>query len=244
MALPVRTSLERVQVDAATPTAGHGPHADVGGLADLLEPTTPLARSVRVRVPAQLQDFAFADTVSTRGLPHEEATPPSSGPIFVNDVHGTTQCVTPFGFSLPPAFRQHQLESSSRVRSTGLRDTFRKSLEETRDMWARTATIVVVDGGRAGGLRCFFHRLLTLWSFWQWGPADLARAAAIGLAVFVVTALVGATAIDPAPVARATALGNQAADHASEVRQTRTLDQHTGHKQLARTKASRVYPTR
>lgn len=172
--------------------------------------------SVRAPAPIQLQDFAFADTVFARELPDDELPPPS-GPIYVNDSLGNTQCVTPLSFRLPHAAEDVDLATRLRVAFAHVRHAVRGALEEMRELWAGTAEMV--DGGAAGSA---FARVLALWSCFQWSPADLTRAAMIGLAVFVTAAAIGATTLD---------LGDGDVCAASAgVRGPRTLDQHTGKK--------------
>jgi hypothetical protein len=218
--------------------------SELRGLADVLEPEARISRvepmvapPVSVRAPVQVQDFAFADTVIARELPPDEPTPPS-GPIFVNDVSGSTQCVTPLAFPLPSAAEDADMETRARVFSAHIRHTVRYSLEEMRELWAGTAEIV--DGSPADSparsAARFFRRVVALWSCWQWERTDVTRAALIGLGVFAVTAAIGATTARPHD--RRSADGDSSsASSATEVRATHTLDQHTGRNAAVRTKA-------
>ncbi|MBX3189031.1 MAG: hypothetical protein KF819_18565 [Labilithrix sp.] len=204
--------------------------SELGGLADVLEPIVP--PPVSVRAPVQVQDFAFADTVSAREL---EEPAPASGPIFVNDLAGSTQCVTPLAFPLPPASADARLSTRARVLSAHFRHSVRHSVEEMKELWAGTAEIVDGDAPTAAPASPagrFVRRVLALWSCWQWDRTDLTRAAMIGLGVFVVAAVVGATTMSAGDAADA-----DAASGASEVRATRTLDQHTGRNPVVRAKA-------
>ena len=183
--------------------------------------------SVRAPAPIQLQDFAFADTVVAQEL-REDELPPPSGPIYVSDSLGNTQCVTPLAFRLPDAAEDVALGTRLRVALAHLRHAMRGSIEEMRELWAGTAQMV--DGGaNASG----FHRVLAMWSCFQWSRTDLTRAAIIGLAVFVTAGAIGATTLG---------LGEGAASAAGPdgsrtgVRAGRTLDQHTGKKSVVHAK--------
>jgi hypothetical protein len=217
--------------------------ASFGGLADVLEPDpdaiTSMRRldvasvrhpslrghaappvSVRAPAPVQIEDFAFADTVVASELPDD--APPPSGPIFVNDEQGHTQCVTPLAFPLPPAAEHADLRTRLRVWTAHLRHAVRRSREEMRDLWAGTAEMVNGDGSQVArsGWTTLLRRAFALWSCFQWSRADLTRAALIGLAVFLMAAAAGAASIDLGPRAAAS----------SEVRPGHTLEQHTGRK--------------
>lgn len=205
-----------------------------GGLADVLEPDSdaitskrsmPAASvrhpSLRAVAPAQVQDFAFADTVFASEL-LDDGAPPPSGPIFVQDPMGNTQCVTPLAFRLPPPADDLDLPTRVRVLLARARHAFRGSVEEMSGLWADTDEMV--EAGNAGAAR-HFRRFLALWSFFHWSRADVTRAAMIGLAVFITAAAIGATTMD---------IGGDAAS--SEVRARRTLDQHTGKNFVARSK--------
>lgn len=221
--------------------------ARFGGLADVLEPdpdaVTSMRRldaasvahlrraslrshsappiSVRTPAPEQVQDFAFADTVFAKELPGDEAPP--SGPIFVNDPMGHTQCVTPLAFPLPPAGDDLDFATRMRVLLAHLRHGVRHSREEMHELWAGTAEIVNGEGAapeNASSMPLVLRRIAALWSCFQWSRADLTRAAVIGLAVFVAAAALGAATMD---------LGGRSAA-GSEVRAGRTLEQHTGKK--------------
>lgn len=217
-----------------------------GGLADVLEPDPDddAVTSARGQVLSAslvgVQDFAFADTVFAKTLPGDEAPP--SGPVYVNDATGRTQCMTPLAFPLPPAGEGVDLASRLRLRMAHWRHAVRRSRGEMRELWAGTAEMVEGGAGdpraqgtigsssidvRLVGLVRLVRRVVALWSCFQWSPADLTRAAAIGLAVFVVAAAIGATTID---------FGSAAAAASHEVRATRTLDQHTGSRIVIRDK--------
>jgi hypothetical protein len=230
--------------------------ASFGGLADVLEPDPdaitstrrlgaaaaarvrtppPSLRghsappiSVRPPAPIQLQDFAFADTVFAKELGDDELPPPS-GPIYVNDSRGNTQCVTPLAFPLPEAGEHASLATRLRVALAHLRHAIRGSLDEMRELWAGTAEMV--DGGVAGSR---FARVLALWSCFQWSRADLTRAAMIGLAVFITAGAIGATSLDFDGDSDGSA--TRSAASGTEVRPGRTLDQHTGKKNVVRVK--------
>jgi hypothetical protein len=210
-----------------------------GGLADVLEPDpdaiTSMRRlgasraaapvSVRTPAPIQLHDFAFADTIVAKELLEDELAPPS-GPIYVSDSMGNTQCVTPLAFPLPEAAEHVDLGTRLRVLHAHVRHAVRGAFEEMRDLWAGTAEMV--DGGASGSR---LARVLALWSCFQWSRADLTRAAVIGLAVFVTTAALAATTLDFGDGASS---GTAAAS--TGVRGGRTLDQHTGKKTVVHAK--------
>lgn len=223
--------------------------ASFGGLADVLEPDAAAIASVRrvgaasmrsgslrargaapislrSPLPIQVQDFAFADTVSATELPDDEGVPPS-GPIYVNDPAGHTQCVTPLAFPLPPAGADVDFATRVRVLLAHVRHAIRRSWEEMREIWEGTAEIVEgeqAQGAEPSALPYVVRRLLALWSCFQWSRADLARAGMIGLAVFVLAAAIGTTMMGSGESPRASAAAS------SEVRSGRTLDQHTGKK--------------
>jgi hypothetical protein len=231
--------------------------ASFGGLADVLEPDpdaiTSMRRlgtasiagrrartdlrgprggaaapaSVRAPAPIQLHDFAFADTIIAKELLEDELPPPS-GPIYVSDSMGNTQCVTPLAFPLPDAGDHVDLGTRLRVLLAHFRHAVRGAFEEMRDLWAGTAQMV--DGGASGSR---FARVLALWSCFQWSRADLTRAAVIGLAVFVTTAALAATTLDFGDDGASSA-GTAAAS--TGVRGARTLDQHTGKKTVVHAK--------
>lgn len=210
-----------------------GSASSFGGLADVLEPdadeVTSMHRvgvasvrhpslppvSSRAPAPIQIQDFAFADTIVARELADDEAPPPS-GPIYVHDPDGNTQCVTPLAFRLPSAAEDVDVSTRMRVTVAHARDAVRRSVEEMRELWAGTAEMV--GGQEPGALR----RVLLLWSCFQWSRADFTRAAMIGVAVFITAAAIGASTMDLAD-------GGSAAAGAG-VRAARTIDQHTGKK--------------
>jgi hypothetical protein len=188
--------------------------------------------SLRSPAPVQVQDFAFADTVFANELADEEGAPPS-GPIYVNDPDGHTQCVTPLAFPLPPAGADVDFATRMRVVHAHVRHAIRRSREEMREIWAGTAEIVegeTAPGTEPSALPYVVRRVLALWSCFQWSRADLTRAAMIGLAVFVAAAAIGATTMDFGESPRASAGAS------SEVRAGRTLDQHTGKKIVAHPK--------
>jgi hypothetical protein len=191
--------------------------------------------SVRAPAPIQLQDFAFADTVFAKELGDDELPPPSgtltspalsaAPSIYVNDSMGNTQCVTPLAFRLPEAGDHVDLATRLRVVLAHVRHAIRGSREEMRELWAGTAEMV--DGGVSGSR---FDRVLALWSCFQWSRADFTRAAMIGLAVFITAAAIGATTLDIDGESTASATGDAASR--TEVRPGRTLDQHTGKKNV------------
>ena len=219
-----------------------------GGLADVLEPDPDALTSVRMgplsvrsvplsarhahaqphapvsertHAPLRIEDFAFADTVFAREL-DDDSPPPPSGPIYVSDAAGNTQCVTPLAFPLPPANADADLATHMRITLSRVRHAFSGARDEMRELWAGTAEIVEGDGAE----QTVFRRALALWSCFQWSRADLTRAAMIGLGVFVVAATIGATTID----------FGAASGSSTEVRAKHTLDQHTGKKLVVRSK--------
>ncbi len=183
---------------------------------------------ISARAPIQVQDLAFADTVF--GREDDEPAPPS-GPIFVNDSFGNTQCVTPLAFPLPPAADDADALTRLRVMASHVRHAILRAREEMRELWAGTAEIVHVEADAyapaPSPFSHFVRRALALWSCFQWSRADLTRAAMIGGAVFLIAATIGAVSID---------MGDAAGAAGSEVRAGRTLDQHTGHKIAVRNK--------
>ena len=208
-----------------------------GGLADVLEPDAdaitsmrqlPAASvrhpSLRAVAPVQVQDFAFADTVYATELDEDEP-PPQSGPIFVQDPMGHTQCMTPLAFRLPMPSDDVDLATRLRVVLAHARLAFRGSVEEMRGLWADTDELVEPDEAGTGR---HLRRVLALWSFFHWSRADVTRAAIIGLAVFITAAAIGATTMDLG--------GGTSAATSDEVRARHTLDQHTGNKSVARSK--------
>lgn len=214
-----------------------GPESDdsrpFGGLADVLEPdadeVTSLrqlpAASLRHRVvaAAQVQDFAFADTVYADDE-LADGPPPPSGPIFIQDPLGNTQCMTPLAFRLPMPADDVDLPTRLRVLFAHARHAFRRSLDEMSDLWSDTNEMVEpTEPGTGRHLR----RVLAMWSFFHWSRTDVTRAALIGLAVFIAAAAIGATTLD---------LGGTSAAASDEVRARRTLDQHTGKNFVARSK--------
>ncbi len=216
------------------------------GVASVRSPSLRAGRaapplSVRAPVPVQVQDFAFADTVFANEL--DEAPP--SGPIFVSDPLGNTQCVTPLAFPLPPPGDDVGVATRLRVLSAHVRHAIRGAHEEMRDLWAGTYEIVASsDRPAQPGAMLFLRRILALWSCFQWSRADLTRAAMIGLAVFVTAGAIGATTLDFDDAAATSASGASAsttasasaAGSSSEVRARRTLDQHTGKRLVPRPK--------
>ncbi|MEA2749087.1 MAG: hypothetical protein QOI41_3230 [Myxococcales bacterium] len=183
--------------------------------------------SVRQPAPIQLQDFAFADTVFAKEL-EEDELPPPSGPIYVNDSMGNTQCVTPLAFPLPDAAEHVDFPTRLRVMLAHVRHAIRGALDEMRELWAGTAEMV--DGGVSGSR---IDRVFALWSCFQWSRADLTRAAMIGLGVFITAAAIGATTLDYEGDGAAAASGSASS---TEVRGGRTLDQHTGKKTVVHAK--------
>lgn len=191
-------------------------------------PPTPSMRSGPLSVrslppvsvaPVQVQDFAFADTVIVGELAAEEAAP-ASGPIFVNDPGGDPQCLTPLAFPVPEPIPSADLASRLRAFSARTRNTMRGTLLEMREAWdatAETAFDPMSGMSPPSPLGFFARRVVALWTSWQWDRADVVRAAIIGTAVFAIAAALGASAVAGDP-----------ASGASEVREGRTLDQHTG----------------
>ena len=204
-----------------------------GGLADVLEPDADAVTSLR-QVPAasmrnravasaQVQDFAFADTVYADEL--TDGPPPPSGPIFVQDPMGNTQCMTPLAFRLPMPAEDVDLPTRLRALFARTRHSFRRSLAEMVDLWADTNEMVEpTEPGTGRHLR----RAVAMWSFFHWSRTDLTRAALIGLAVFVTAAAIGAGAMDLG--------GDRSAATSDQVRGQRTLDQHTGRNFVPRSK--------
>jgi hypothetical protein len=246
---PHHPSHDALESDDSAATSG-------GGLADVLEPDpdaitsmhrlAPASRrsgslraraaapiSMRSPAPVQVQDFAFADTVFANELTDDEGAPPS-GPIYVHEPGGHTQCVTPLSFPLPPAGADVDFPTRLRVLHAHLRHALRRARDEMREIWAGAAEMVVererAEGAEPPALPFVVRRVLALWSCFQWSRADLTRAAMIGLAVFVAAAAIGATTMDFGESARASAGAS------SEVRSGRTLDQHTGKKLVAHPK--------
>jgi hypothetical protein len=215
--------------------------ASLSGLADVLEPEldaiTPLRLTRRAPpalserrlgtparapslAPPPVADFAFADTVFADDLP-EDAAPPSTSAD-----RDLPPCLTPLAFPLPPPSAPVDLPTRLRVLAAEARHHVVRSRDEMRELWAGTSEIVSSEDGHPGAspsLPVVVRRVLALWACFQWSRADLARAATIGLAVFVTAAVIGATTLGPAaPDAPATAA------RSAEVRAGRTLDQHTG----------------
>ncbi len=221
------TSMHRMGIAAPASRRLHGPASRRGGPPPSLRGD---AAPISARAPAhiQLHDFAFADTVFAEELTEDELIPPS-GPIYVSDSNGNTQCVTPLAFRLPDAGEGVAATTWLRVLAAHMRHAVRGSLDEMRELWAGTAEMV--DGGASGSR---FARVLALWSCFQWSRADLTRAAMIGLAVFAVAATIGATTIDFSDASTASA--SDGAVSGAGVRGARTLDQHTGKKFVVRSK--------
>ncbi len=204
-----------------------------GGLADVLEPDADAVTSLRqlpaaslrprAVAPVQVQDFAFADTVSADEL--TDGTSPPSGPIFVQDPTGNTHCVTPLAFRLPMPAEDVDLSSRLRHLFAQTRRAFRRSLAEMGELWADTHEMVEpTEPGTGRHLR----RIVAMWSFFHWSRTDLTRAALIGLAVFVTAATIGAGAMHLE--------GDPSAATSDQVRGQRTLDQHTGRNFVPRSK--------
>lgn len=233
-------SFQRMSIASRVALSQTGPHqAHQAHLAHLAHQARasvgPLSARgpLSVRAPVQVQDFAFADTVFAPELElAPDSQPPPSGPIFVNDPYGHSQCVTPLAFPLPPPAADVDAVTRMRVLAAHARHAFLRSREEMRELWAGTAEIVDVEADahapRPSPFSFFVRRAVALWSCFQWSRADLTRAAMIGGAVFVVAAAIGAVSID---------FGDgSAAAAGSEVRFGRTLDQHTGHKSALHSK--------
>lgn len=206
-------------------------------LADVLEPSsspTPsppaAAAPVSIREPAQVQDFAFAETVSATELGDES----HSTPIFFDDVSERPHCVTPLAFPLPPPADAVSFETRLRVGTAHVRHGFRGALEEMSDLWRGAGEIVeseLMEGVRrppATGLGMFWRRVRALWSCFTWTASDFARAALIGSAVL----LVASTAF----VSFGSSSNDVAFGASAEVRAGHTVDQHTGHKVVVRGK--------
>jgi hypothetical protein len=202
-------------------------------LADLLRPE---------RAPEQQRgDWAFAPTVDVQDIPGD--SPPPSGPLYVNEPGGLTQCLTPLAFPMPDAREDASIDA--RVRSvrfgfSRVRHAFRRSMEELRELWAGACMAVAdePEGDALGRATCALRRARVLWSFWEWGRADILRAGAIGGAVFIAVATVGASlaATSEMPGSQVTV---SAAGTGGEVRRPRTLEQHTRRHGRVRTKATR-----
>ena len=231
---PSRRDTRAADAQASAPASDRS--ASFRGLADVLEPDpdaiTSMRRvSVRAPAPIQLHDFAFADTVIAKELLDDELPPPS-GPIYVSDSMGNTQCVTPLAFRLPDAGEDVDFATRLRVLFAHVRHAVRGASEEMSELWAGTAEMV--DGGASGSR---FARVLALWSCFQWSRADLTRAAMIGLAVFVTTATLAATTLDFGDGdARTPSPSTGTAASSAGVRGGRTLDQHTGKKTVVHAK--------
>jgi hypothetical protein len=185
--------------------------APIAELADVLEPDVPQ------------QDFAFADTV----IADDDLIAPPSGPIVYADGRGDAHYVTPLAFPLPAAAPDTDLATQARVLWARLRHGLRGAHEEIVELWASTEE--VVSGERAASpadqLRLVGRRLRALWSCWHWSQTDVLRAAMIGIAVFLAAATFGASTFpsgDTTAEATATAIATS-----DDVRQPRTLEQHT-----------------
>ena len=180
---------------------------DIGGLADLLEPSSR----------RRAGDIAFADTIHVRDLDLSDTgdeLPPASAPVLVHTPDQGTQCLTPFAYPLPPAAQDVSLSTKLRVLSARIRHGVRGSIEEAQDAWSQTSEAPTA-----------IERLKALWSLWQWERGDLVRAAIIGGAVFAVVATIGGVAIAGSDSDSSQAFGISASN---EVRAPRTVDQHTG----------------
>jgi hypothetical protein len=185
------------------------PHefASAGPLPDLAEVLEPDGAELASRHPLATRrrpcvDFAFADTVFADDLQDEEAPPPAT-------------------------LRRLDTATRLRVHAARLRHALWQARDEMRELWGATA--VIVDDSCADRARLLprgVRRFGALWSCFQWSRVDLVRAALIGLAVFITTAALGTSAVDP---------GSTAA-RGDEVRARRTLDQHTGSTLMRRTK--------
>lgn len=192
---------------------------ELGGLADLLEP----------EASAPAPDFAFADTIHVRDL-GDEIAPPPSGPVIVNDPNQGTQCLTPLAFPLPPASENVSFSTRLRALAARTRHQLRAAFEELEELWSEAGDVVDDEGsGRALGV---VRRLRAVWSFWEWERGDIARAAAIGCAVFAVAAVGGAVVLDAESGVTAAASGVVRAPHTVQM-------QHTGRLLPARMKAAR-----
>ncbi len=193
-------------------------------LADLLEPE-PVAEE-------PTQDFAFAPTVHTSDLPDD--FPPPSGPLYVNEPGGQTQCMTPLAFPMPPASEDATLDTRARIAFSRIRHTFRRSLEEMRELWlaACEAAGAAPSSDPLARAALVAKRARVVWSFWEWDRADIVRAAAIGSAVFFGVATVGATVV----VTQSSATAPITERNGDEVRVPRTIEQHTPRAFVLRTK--------
>lgn len=191
---------------------------------------------VSIRAPQQVQDFAFAETVSAREI-GEDSNP--STPIFFDDVAAATQhCVTPLAFPLPPAADDVDLRTRLRVGSAHVRHGLRGSIEDMSDLWRGAGEIVeaeLMEGFRrppATALGLFLRRVRAAWSCFTWTSSDLARVALIFSGVF----LVGVTAVLTTRANNDDATATASSDASTEVRAPRTVEQHTGRKLVVRNK--------
>ncbi|HEY8075793.1 MAG TPA: hypothetical protein VIF62_16820 [Labilithrix sp.] len=198
-------------------------------LADLLEPEPePVSDE-------PTQDFAFAPTVHMNDVPEDEFPPPS-GPIYVNEPDGQTQCMTPMAFPMPPPSEDATLDTRARIAFSRVRHAFRRSIDELRELWLAACEAVGGDlrdgtGDPLAQAALVARRARVVWSFWEWDRADVFRAAAIGSAVFLAVATVGAAVV----VTRESA-APPLTDDGVEVRVPRTIDQHTPRAFVLRTK--------
>ena len=206
-------------------------------LADVLAPQhSQSAPPVSLRAPAQVEDIAFAETVSARELTDD--APPST-PIFFDNPRTASQCVTPLAFPLPPPADDVDLRTRLRVGTAHVRHGLRGSIEEMSDLWRGAGEIVeseLIDGVRlppATQLGMLWRRLGAAWSCFTWTGGDLARAALIGSGVLLVTATAFVSTL-PSDDDAVTA-----ASSSTEVRAARTLEQHTGRRVVVRAKLER-----
>jgi hypothetical protein len=144
-------------------------------------------------------DLAFADTVVSADLDLEEAPPPSG--IVVSDGTGVTRCLVPVPF--PPRADALRPAGARSRRWLQMRAAMESARAEMRLLWSATA-LEEVHGRRAtanDGADPFARaatlgrRIRRLFSLFEWDRADLLQAAWIALAVFVLVATVGATAL-------------------------------------------------
>jgi len=225
----MRPSL-RAAPASVRPSAPHSVRSPNGTLAPVSVRTAhaPIAPAP---APMQVQDFAFADTVHARELRDLEESPPSSGPIIVNDPVAQLgpQCVTPLAFPMPDV--EAMAQAADADLAARVRHSVRGTLAEMRDAWEATA-ITTIDASEPppSPASFFARRIVAMCASWQWDRADVLRAAVIGVSVFVVAAALGAVAV---------ATPSSAASADGEVRGIHTLEQHTGRANVVHLKATR-----
>jgi hypothetical protein len=170
-------------------------------LADVLEPDSQDACGRRA---ADGADFAFAPTVHVNEALVAELAPPSARggvtgetrAMIVHGEGGQTHCMTPLAFPLPPAPEPEPGGGSFHARAIALaRRALLAQLAELRDLWSAAGEVIpgaIPGAGLSARALALGRRARAMWSFWQWERADVARAALIGMGVFVVTASIGA----------------------------------------------------